>query len=214
MWSVFFVFLSYLDRNFVKGEFLSQALDAEKESKELFYMLNNTLCAKSSVVGEYHLHQVTDGAEEVRSVHDSEGHLLDCSVIQNQMQVKSFMHVCRLGLRNQMSSDLKMSLTGVSEAKANCNKLKSKGVIAKTKQAKEANNKKTRTKRGFTYPGTLWCGAGNIADHYEQLGELILIHLLELLGLWQVFRHFVIVHVFFFLPTRRIRRDRQVLPSS
>jgi len=181
MWSVFFVFLSYLDRNFVKGEFLSQSLDSEKESKELFYMLNNTLCAKSSVVGEYHLHQVTDGAEEVRSVHDSEGSLVDCSVIQNEMQVKSFMHVCRLGLRNQMSSDLKMSLTGVSEAKANCNKLKSKGdrnVIAKTKHAKEpnsdgANNKKTRTKRGFTYPGTLWCGAGNIADRYEQLGELI-----------------------------------------
>ncbi|KAF4103969.1 uncharacterized protein proca1 [Onychostoma macrolepis] len=179
MWSVFFVFLSYLDRNFVKGEFLSKALDAEKESKELFYMLNNTLCAKSSVVGEYHLHQVTDGAEEVRSVHDSEGRLVDCSVIQNEMQVKSFMHVCRLGLRNQMSSDLKMSLNGVSEAKANCNQLKSKGdrnVITTTKQAKEpnsdaANNKKTRTKRGFTYPGTLWCGAGNIADHYDQLGE-------------------------------------------
>nr|QCG75791.1 group III secreted phospholipase A2-C1 [Cyprinus carpio] len=179
MWSVFFVFLSYLDRNFVKGEFLSQALDAEKESKELFYMLNNTLCAKSSVVGQHHLHQVTDGAEEIRSVHDSEGRLVDCSVIQNEMQVKSFMHVCKLGLRNQMSSDLKMSLTGVSEAKANCDKLKSKGdrnVITTTKQAKEpnsdvANNKKTRTKRGFTYPGTLWCGAGNIADHYDQLGE-------------------------------------------
>ncbi|XP_051933655.1 serine/arginine repetitive matrix protein 2 [Hippocampus zosterae] len=28
-----------------------------------------------------------------------------------------------------------------------------------------------RAKRGFTYPGTLWCGAGNMADHYEQLGE-------------------------------------------
>ncbi|XP_051534746.1 uncharacterized protein LOC127429692 [Myxocyprinus asiaticus] len=178
MWSVFFVFLSYLDRNFVKGEIF----DAEKESKELFYMLNNTLCAKSSVAGEYHLHQVTDGIEEVRSVHDSKGGLVDCSVILNEMQVKSFMHVCRLGLREQkMNSDLKMTLTGVSEAKANCNKLKPKGdrnVVVTRKQPKEsnsdaANNKKTlrRSKRGFTYPGTLWCGAGNIADHYDQLGE-------------------------------------------
>ncbi|KAI7800616.1 uncharacterized protein proca1 [Triplophysa rosa] len=178
MWSVFFVFLSYLDRNFVKGEFLS-SLDAEKESKELFYMLNNTLCARTSVAGRYHLHHVTDGVEEVRSVHDSQGRLVDCSVIRNEMQVKSFMHVCRIGLRDQKTnSDLKRSLTGVSEAKASCNKLKSRNVIVTTKQPKEANsdaadNNKTlrRSKRGFTYPGTLWCGAGNIAEHYDQLGE-------------------------------------------
>ncbi|KAM9004382.1 protein PROCA1 [Sarcophilus harrisii] len=29
-----------------------------------------------------------------------------------------------------------------------------------------------RARRGFTYPGTLWCGAGNNAESYEQLGEL------------------------------------------
>lgn len=186
MWSVFFVFLSYLDRNFVKGEFLS-SLDAEKESKELFYMLNNTLCARTSVAGQYHLHQVTDGVEEVRSVHDSQGRLVDCAVIRNEMQVKSFMHVCRIGLRDQKTnSDLERSLTGVSEAKAGCNKLKSRNVIVTTKQPKQANSEaaddnKTlrRSKRGFTYPGTLWCGAGNIAAHYDQLGKWTLIHMLE-----------------------------------
>ncbi|XP_007485661.1 protein PROCA1 [Monodelphis domestica] len=30
-----------------------------------------------------------------------------------------------------------------------------------------------RVKRGFTYPGTLWCGAGNNAESYEQLGEYV-----------------------------------------
>ncbi|XP_027745802.1 protein PROCA1 [Empidonax traillii] len=28
-----------------------------------------------------------------------------------------------------------------------------------------------RARRGLTYPGTLWCGAGSNADTYEQLGE-------------------------------------------
>lgn len=177
MWSVFFVFLSYLDRNFVRGAL-------EKESKELFYMLNNTLCARSSVSGEHHLHQVTDGVLEVRSVHDSQGRLVHCSVIRNDMQVKSFMHVCRIGLRDQKTTSLKMSLTGLSEAKASCDKLKSKVLV---KQAKEENlddadsdQMLRRSKRGFTYPGTLWCGAGNIADHYDQLGKCIEIHLLRM----------------------------------
>uniref|UniRef100_A0A8C4ULZ6 phospholipase A2 n=4 Tax=Neoaves TaxID=3078114 RepID=A0A8C4ULZ6_FALTI len=30
---------------------------------------------------------------------------------------------------------------------------------------------RTRARRGLTYPGTLWCGAGSNADAYEQLGE-------------------------------------------
>ncbi|KAM9370504.1 protein PROCA1 [Phaethornis superciliosus] len=30
---------------------------------------------------------------------------------------------------------------------------------------------RTRVRRGLTYPGTLWCGAGSNADAYEQLGE-------------------------------------------
>ncbi|XP_069646843.1 protein PROCA1 [Haliaeetus albicilla] len=30
---------------------------------------------------------------------------------------------------------------------------------------------RSRARRGLTYPGTLWCGAGSNADAYEQLGE-------------------------------------------
>ncbi|XP_009901707.2 protein PROCA1 [Dryobates pubescens] len=34
-----------------------------------------------------------------------------------------------------------------------------------------AQPERPRTRRGLTYPGTLWCGAGSNADAYEQLGE-------------------------------------------
>ncbi|KAL8198950.1 UNVERIFIED_CONTAM: hypothetical protein K2H54_030276 [Gekko kuhli] len=45
-------------------------------------------------------------------------------------------------------------------AKAACRQLEPGG----------ASPPRRRAKRGFTYPGTLWCGAGNIAESYEQLG--------------------------------------------
>ena len=184
MWSVFFVFLSYLDGEFVKADFLSNSLEAEKESKEFFYLLNNTLCAKRSNVGEYHLLQVSDGIEEVRSVHDATGKLVDCALATDQMQVKSFMYVCKLGLRGQVTipTALNPSFTNITEVKLKCLQLKSKRSTStselpsnEAREKEKVPGKETsilrRSKRGFTYPGTLWCGAGNNADHYDQLGE-------------------------------------------
>ena len=190
MWSVFFVFLSYLDRNFVKGEFLSYSLDGEKEAKAMFLMLNSTFCAKMSVIGENYLYQVSDGVEEVRSVRDPAGKLVDCSVTVNQMQVKSFMHICRLGLKDKTTKveNFKTSFAHLADAKANCEefqrKTERKRVIKnmnahpiqeqKDERVTSASNKDkvlSRSKRGFTYPGTLWCGAGNIADDVNQLGR-------------------------------------------
>ncbi|XP_034459403.1 proteoglycan 4 [Hippoglossus hippoglossus] len=172
MWSVFFVFLSYLDRNFVKGDFL----DAEKESKEMFSMLNGTFCAKMSSVGENLLYQVSDGAEVVRSVVSPSGKLVNCTVIVNQMQVKSFMHECRLGLKEQRAgSQLETRFTRMDEAKMVCHEFRERsGRSVKREDSDDSslqNKVLKRSKRGFTYPGTLWCGAGNMADNYEQLGD-------------------------------------------
>ncbi|XP_005474838.1 uncharacterized protein proca1 [Oreochromis niloticus] len=169
MWSVFFVFLSYLDTNVVNGDLLSGALDAEKEGKEMFSTLNGTVCAKMSTVGENFLYQVSDGAEVVRSVVSPAGKLLNCSVIVEQMQVKSFMHECRLGLKRQSGGrQMEASFARMDDAKLMCREF--------TKRPEKEDSTVQvqvlkRSKRGFTYPGTLWCGAGNMADSYDQLGE-------------------------------------------
>lgn len=182
MWSVYFVFLSYLDRNFVKGDSLSRALDAEKESKEMFSsLLNSTFCVKTSVARDNVLYQVSDGVEMVRSVVSPTGKLVDCSVTVNQLKVKSFMHECRLGLKEQRAGPLVGArFARMDEAKVMCRELKENLEHSGRKKRDESDNKSEvmdkvlkRSKRGFTYPGTLWCGAGNMADYYDQLGTLL-----------------------------------------
>lgn len=179
MWSVFFVFLSYLDRNFVKGDFLSRALDAEKESKEMFTLLNGIFCAKMSVAGGNLLYQVSDGIEAVRSVVSPDGKVVNCSVIENQMQVKSFMHECSLGRNVQRTGQqLDARFARLDEVKVMCQELKEDSERSGRNKRDGSddsvlrNTVLKRSKRGFTYPGTLWCGAGNMADHYNQLGKL------------------------------------------
>ncbi|XP_030600782.1 uncharacterized protein proca1 isoform X2 [Archocentrus centrarchus] len=172
MWSVFFIFLSYLDTNVINGDLLSGALDAEKEGKEMFSTLNGTMCAKMFTVGENFLYLVSDGAEVVRSVVSPTGKLANCSVIVNQMQTKSFMRECRLGLKEQSAGQqMEARFAHMDEAKLMCWQFKERAGKDDSEDSAVQEQVLKRSKRGFTYPGTLWCGAGNMADSYDQLGE-------------------------------------------
>lgn len=171
MWSVLFVFLSYLDRNLVRGDFLSRALDAEKESKDMFSLISDTCCAKTSAVGENFLYEVSDGAAVVLSAVSPAGELINCSVMVNQVLVREFLLECRLEENRGTLRYPQARFTHMDEAKRMCHELR--GGVEKDDTGHSALPDKVfkRSKRGFTYPGTLWCGAGNMADHYDQLGE-------------------------------------------
>lgn len=175
MWSVFFVFLSYLDGDLVKADVLNRAVDAEKENKEMFSSLNGTFCAKMLIHGGNFLYQVSDGVEIVQSVVSASGKVVNCSILVNQMQVKSFMHECKLGLKVQKAAQqLDARFAHMDEAKMMCRDLNEKSERGGRIEREESDDSEKvfkRSKRGFTYPGTLWCGAGNHADHYDQLGK-------------------------------------------
>lgn len=167
MWSVFFVLLSCLDGHAAGGDLLLLPSRAGKENEEV-------LCAKTSTVGENSLHQVSDGAEVVRSLVSPAGELVDCSVVADRMEVKSFVRECGPEERRRAA---RTPFTHMDEAKTTCRELKrrseGRGHEGEDPTPQE-DGVLRRSKRGFTYPGTLWCGAGNMADDYNQLGEEML----------------------------------------
>uniref|UniRef100_A0A8C5GWB0 phospholipase A2 n=2 Tax=Gouania willdenowi TaxID=441366 RepID=A0A8C5GWB0_GOUWI len=155
MWSVIFVFLSYLDRNLVRS-----SLDADKESR-----INGISCAKVSTVEGNLFYQVTDGAEVVRSTVSRSGTLVNCSVSMIRVEVQSFVQQCRMGTAGgqDYARLFDARYARLDEAKDACSRFHS--------DSAQGGVTLRRSRRGFTYPGTLWCGAGNMADHYDQLGE-------------------------------------------
>lgn len=168
MWSLFLVLLSCLDRDVVRGDLL------EEENKEvLSSWTNGTVCAQTSRVGDSYLFQVSDGAELVRAVLSPAGRRVRCSVVVNQKEVTSFVRECSSRLEERGAAR-HAPFTHVDEAKTTCRELQGRAERSVRRHEGGGRSQQEvlkRSKRGFTYPGTLWCGAGNMADDYHQLGE-------------------------------------------
>lgn len=122
-------------------------------------------CAQLSFQGHHALYQVTDGEELVTSIWDKRRQLVSCSVEEDAMTVRDFLSHCQ---RRRQEGVWDFSFGGFTEARMACLIFLS----ADTSRNKEGSTgEHVRVKRGFTYPGTLWCGAGNIAEKESDLGK-------------------------------------------
>ncbi|XP_042298150.1 protein PROCA1 [Sceloporus undulatus] len=88
--------------------------------------------------------------------------LRQCHLSSHPAQVRAFLSRCQAGGETEGSLSPFPSL---KDAQAAC-----LDGLALAEDAPPAWRHR-RAKRGFTYPGTFWCGAGNIAGSYEELGE-------------------------------------------
>ncbi|XP_055514100.1 protein PROCA1-like [Leucoraja erinacea] len=127
--------------------------------------------------------QSSDGAVMVRSLLRADGQVVRCSLVRDQPSIRSFVEDClhqglvaRAGdLRQHWAADRAACLNFLSrtpDAILGPSAEDARWSPDAGKQPRTDNAPAPRrTKRGFTYPGTLWCGAGNIADTYDHLGE-------------------------------------------
>ncbi|OCT94044.1 hypothetical protein XELAEV_18011707mg [Xenopus laevis] len=123
-------------------------------------------CALQSYQGEITRYQVTDGRELVSSTWDSDRRLLSCSVDGDEEEVRSLMSRCN---RLSQHGAGGLGLEEFAAAKLACQTFQ-RATASRGPTASE-ERQLHRVKRGFTYPGTVWCGAGNNAETFEDLGE-------------------------------------------
>ncbi|XP_061461503.1 protein PROCA1 [Rhineura floridana] len=103
--------------------------------------------------------QASDGRELLSATWAPRGAgLSGCRVSVEAREVAAFLSRCPAVQRREEEEEGEPAFPGLAEAKGAC--LDGSGSVSPRR----------RTKRGFTYPGTLWCGAGNIAASYEELG--------------------------------------------
>ncbi|XP_044141697.1 protein PROCA1 [Bufo gargarizans] len=121
-------------------------------------------CAQLSFQGHQAQYQVTNGEELVTSIWNKRRQLLSCSLDEDAETVRQFLSHCH---RKRQDSMWDPDFGGFAEVRMACLIFLSADTSRKT----DFKRQHVRVKRGFTYPGTLWCGAGNNAEKENDLGE-------------------------------------------
>ncbi|XP_030075925.1 group 3 secretory phospholipase A2 [Microcaecilia unicolor] len=116
------------------------------------------------------LHRGPDGLQLYQSTWAPGGRLQDCSVREEAELVRVYEAACAEGIRGDVSG-IRQNLRELERSRHRC----SRGPGVRAKRALEGAEPGTggtrrRTKRGWTMPGTLWCGAGDSAGNFTDLG--------------------------------------------
>jgi len=145
------------------------------------------------------LYRVSDGRRAVRSVVTTRGDLLvDCAFVQACRRAKRQVVVAvppshsdpphtTGGPRRLAATAADSRFVRLDGAVATCREFERRTesrVVARMEQPQPqpepqpqtqppATSLLRRSKRGLTYPGTLWCGAGNMADSENDLGKVV-----------------------------------------
>lgn len=139
------------------------------------------------------LHQTTDGMERSFVLFDSiwkeENSLVDCITSNKRAVIKSFSSKCRKA-RNGPYSDIpdgRFNISMLVEPDGPCvavgrlpelrvpvrrtRDLESMDCKTIYRKSGESSQKLKRSKRAWMIPGTLWCGSGNKASSFSDLGQ-------------------------------------------
>lgn len=145
-------------------------------SKAQKRMGSDTLCLASSPAddGVTRVTFLREDAAGVSSLYLSwwseDMHLVTCEINTNSLVTESYRALCDEGSGREEILQM-FNISNVLAPDAPCAVVSSSSTKFTKSIGGDVIEEKTRRKRSWIFPGTLWCGTGSTAVRYDQLGE-------------------------------------------